>query len=65
MISVSVGKAPSKIRMIEKTAIEEAKQRQQGSIDAVGTTRAHNCQTEGLRKEDAELLVLCSYEGKD
>jgi hypothetical protein len=41
---------------------EEARQRQQGSMDAVGTTRAHNCQTEESFRRNAELLVLLNLE---
>jgi hypothetical protein len=65
MISVPVRKAPPKIGMIENNDNRGSKQRQQGSINAVGTTRAHNCQTEGLRKKDAELLVYLINEEMD
>jgi hypothetical protein len=51
--------------MIEKNSNRGSKQRQQGSINAVGTTRAHNCQTEGLSEEDAELLVYLVNEEMD
>jgi hypothetical protein len=56
--SIALGVANSK---------EEARQRRRGLTDTVETTRAHNCQTVGLRKKMLNCLspLGLSMEGKD